>query len=70
MAKKVNTDTKETRKEKFSWRDYEELSSFINDRGRIVGRDRTGLSAKDQKRMAIGVKRARFLGLLPFSVKV
>ncbi len=53
-----------------SYRNYEELRRFMNDRGRIIGRKKTGLSAKQQRRLAIAVKRARFLGLLPFQVRV
>lgn len=40
------------------------LSRFVNDRGRIVGRKRSGLCAKHQRRLAVAIKRARHLGLL------
>lgn len=38
----------------------------MNPNGRILGRKRTGLAAKNQRQLADAVKRARFMGLLPF----
>lgn len=46
------------------YRDFETLKRFINDRGRIAGRKRSGLCAKHQRRLAVAIKRARHLGLL------
>jgi len=51
----------------FSYRNYEELSKFISDRAKIYGRKRTGLNAKQQRRLTVALKHARHLGLLPFS---
>ncbi|KKU56405.1 30S ribosomal protein S18 [Candidatus Amesbacteria bacterium RIFCSPLOWO2_02_FULL_48_11] len=42
------------------------LSRYISDRGRIIGRDRSGVCAKHQRGLSIAVKRARHLALLPF----
>ena len=42
------------------------LRPFISDRGRILSRRRTGTCAKHQRQLARAIKRARFLGLLPF----
>lgn len=42
------------------------LSRFLSERGRIVGRDRSGMCAKHQRRLTIEIKRARHLALLPF----
>lgn len=53
-----------------SYKNYEKLSSFMNDRAKILGRKRTGLSAKMQKKITQEIKRARHLGLLPFSSRV
>ncbi len=49
--------------------DYKEvqiLSKFINPFGRILSRRRTGLNAKNQRKLANAIKRARFMGLLPY----
>lgn len=43
------------------------LQRFITERGKIRSRRVTGLSRRDQVRMARAVKRSRELGLLPYS---
>ena len=37
--------------------------------GRLIARKRTGVSANHQRQLANALKRARFLGLLPFVVR-
>lgn len=52
------------------WFDYKEprtLQRFILENGAIAGRDKTGLSAKQQRLLARETKRARHLGMLPFT---
>lgn len=46
------------------------LKRFMSDRGKIVPKQRSGACAKHQRRIAVEVKRARHLALLPFTVKV
>ena len=46
------------------------LKRFINDRGRIVTRVRSGACSKHQRRITKEIKRARHLALLSFTVKV
>lgn len=48
------------------YKDIETLKRFINPHGRLMSRVRTGLCAKNQRAVALAVKRARFMGLLPF----
>lgn len=48
---------------------YEVLLRFMSERGKIKPRSRSGLSAKHQRRLAIEIKRARFLSLIPYVVK-
>ena len=43
------------------------LKQFINDQGKILPRRITGTSLKYQKKVAQAIKRARHLGLLPYS---
>lgn len=45
------------------------LRRFIADTGRIEPRRKTGITAKNQRKLAIAIKRARFLGLLPYIVR-
>ncbi len=48
------------------YKDTELLKKFLNPHARIISRRKTGLSAKNQRQIALAIKRARFLGLLPF----
>ncbi|HIF48694.1 MAG TPA: 30S ribosomal protein S18 [Cytophagales bacterium] len=49
------------------YKDSDFLKQFINDQGKILPRRITGTSLKYQKKVAQAIKRARHLGLLPFS---
>lgn len=49
-----------------SYKDYQNLSKYLSDRGRIFSRDRSGVCAKHQRKLSVEVKRARFLALLPY----
>jgi small subunit ribosomal protein S18 len=53
-----------------SYKNYEGLARFMNDRAKILGRKRTGIAARDQRKLTREIKRARILGLLPFSSRV
>jgi small subunit ribosomal protein S18 len=48
------------------YKDMDLLKKFLNPHARIVGKKRTGLAASEQRDLAMAVKRARFLALLPF----
>ncbi|HCR35629.1 30S ribosomal protein S18 [Candidatus Woesebacteria bacterium GWC2_33_12] len=48
------------------YKDYENLAKYLSDRGRIFSRERSGVCAKHQRKLASEVKRARFLALLPY----
>lgn len=49
------------------YRDTDLLRRYLTDRGKIRPRRQTGLCARDQRRLAQAVKRARHLALLPFT---
>lgn len=51
------------------YKDVEILKKFLNPHGRIMPRKKTGITAKNQRNLALAVKRARFMGLLPFIAK-
>ena len=51
------------------YKDVELLKQFVNPHGRVLGRKRSGLPAKQQRTVEAAVKRARFMGLLPFIQK-
>jgi len=46
------------------YKKYQELGQFVSDRARILGKDRTGVCAKHQRRLSREIKRARILGLI------
>lgn len=49
------------------YKKYDELKVYISDRAKIVGKKRSGICSKHQRRLTIQIKRARHLGLLPFT---
>ena len=51
------------------YKDIEIIKKFVNPHGRLIARKRTGVSANHQRQLASALKRARFLGLLPFVVR-
>ena len=48
------------------YKDTEVLRKFLNPHARLLSRKRTGVSSKNQRKLALAVKRARFMALLPF----
>ena len=48
------------------YKDVDLLKKFLNPHARIISRTRTGVTVKNQRKLATAVKRARFMGLLPF----
>jgi small subunit ribosomal protein S18 len=48
------------------YKDVDLIKKFLNPHARIISRKRTGVTAKHQRNLATAVKRARFMGLLPF----
>ena len=54
---------------KIDYKDIRLLQRYISERGKIVPSRITAVSAKKQRELARAIKRARFLGLLPYVVK-
>jgi small subunit ribosomal protein S18 len=52
------------------YKDTETLFKFITDRGKILPRRITGVSARHQKNLVAAIKRARHMALLPFVAEV
>jgi small subunit ribosomal protein S18 len=50
----------------FDYKDFKTLQKYINQFGQIESRKKTGLREHEQRRLAIAIKRARHLVLLPF----
>ncbi|MBL41159.1 MAG: 30S ribosomal protein S18 [Rhodospirillaceae bacterium] len=53
---------------KIDYKDIRLLQKFLSERGKIVPSRITAVSAKKQRELSTAVKRARFLGLLPYVV--
>ena len=54
---------------KIDHKDTRLLSRYISERGKIVPSRITAVGAKNQRKLATAIKRARFLALLPYAVK-
>lgn len=52
------------------YKDYKYLEKFLTDRAKIVGRDRSGVCSRHQRKLTSAIKRARHLALLPFTPSV
>ncbi len=56
-SEKINT---------IDYKDAAKLRQYISDRGKIEPRRKTGTCAKHQRAIAVAIKRARHLALLPY----
>ncbi len=54
---------------KIDHKDTRLLSRYISERGKIVPSRITAVAAKKQRELAMAIKRARFLGLLPYVIR-
>ena len=51
----------------FDYKNPQQLKYFISDRGKIVPRRISGLTAKQQRQLTREIKRARNIALLPYT---
>ena len=54
---------------KIDYKDVKLLSRYVSERGKIVPSRITAVSAGKQRELAQAIKRARFLGLLPYVIR-
>jgi small subunit ribosomal protein S18 len=52
--------------EKIDYKDVDMLRKFVTERGKILPRRITGLTAKQQRDLTKAIKRARIVALLPY----
>ena len=57
---------KENKIEHIDYKDIDNLKKFLTPHSRIQSRKRSGLPSKLERQLAMAIKRARFLGLLPY----
>jgi small subunit ribosomal protein S18 len=55
-----------TQKLKIDYKDVDALRRYTTERGKILPRRITGTCAKHQRELAVAVKRARIIAILPF----
>ena len=65
--KKKIAPTKTTRIGEVNYKDVTLLRKFISERGKIRARRVTGLSVQDQRKIAMAIKNAREVALLPYA---
>jgi len=57
------------KKKTIDYKDANMLGRYLTERGKIKSRRKTGTCAKHQRRLAVSIKRARHLALLPFTAE-
>ena len=50
---------------KIDYKNFTFLQKYLTERGKIVSRRTSGISAKEQRQLVSAIKQARFLALLP-----
>jgi small subunit ribosomal protein S18 len=48
------------------YKDIELLKRFLSPNAKIMSRRRTDVTARNQRKLSIAIKRARFMGLIPY----
>jgi small subunit ribosomal protein S18 len=51
------------------YKDIDLLRRFLSPNAKILSRKRTGVTAKNQRKLALAIKRSRYMGLLPYIAK-
>jgi small subunit ribosomal protein S18 len=52
------------------YKNVDVLKNYTNKRGKIIARRLSGLCAKHQRRVTEAIKRARYVGLMPYVVYI
>lgn len=60
---------KENKIESIDYKDIDTLKKFLTPHARIQSRKRSNLPSRSQRELAMAIKRARFLGLLPYTTR-
>ena len=51
------------------YKDWQTLQKFISSYGKITPKRRNGVCSKHQRKLALAIKRARFMAFLPYVAK-
>ncbi len=52
--------------ETIDYKDVNKLRKYITEKGKILPRRQTGTCARHQRELAVAIKRARFMALIPY----
>ncbi len=55
------------REHEITYKNVQFLEKFISTRGRIMPTSKTGVCAKNQRKLMLAIKRARYMALLPYT---
>jgi small subunit ribosomal protein S18 len=53
-----------------NYKEVDTLRRFVDDHGKILPRRKTGTCARHQRRLAVAIKQARHLAMLPFTARM
>ena len=56
-------------KDKIDYKDVKTLTKFVSERGKIIPSRISAVSSKKQRELSKAIKRARYIGLMPYVVK-
>jgi small subunit ribosomal protein S18 len=69
-TKRVQVDLKcpfcESGLERVTYKDVYQLKKYTSVRGKIIGRDKSGMCARHQRQLSSAIKKARYMALLPY----
>jgi small subunit ribosomal protein S18 len=51
---------------KVTYKDVYQLKKYTSVRGKIIGRDKSGMCARHQRQLTSAIKKARYMALLPY----
>ena len=58
-----------TNRDVVDYKDTETIRQFMSTQGKIYPRRKSGLCARHQRRLAVALKRSRFMALVPFTTR-
>ncbi|MDP2684796.1 MAG: 30S ribosomal protein S18 [bacterium] len=51
------------------YKDIKDLKRFLSSYAKILPRKKTGVCSKHQRKLALAIKRSRFMALIPFTTR-
>jgi small subunit ribosomal protein S18 len=65
----MKSSTSSAKLENIDYKDAYFLRRFLNSQGKMYPPKKYGLTTKQQRRLAVAIKRARFMALVPYVIK-